>query len=83
MSDTSVHPLNVTDLRSVLSIINVCSSRGVFRPDEMENVGRLYNKLNKFVDSVSVNEKVEEPLSGEDKPVVDKPVVDKPVVNNI
>ena len=55
MSDNPVQPLNINDLRSVLNIINVCSARGVFRPNELENVGRLYNKLNQFVESVSVN----------------------------
>ena len=41
----------VTDLN--LSIIDVASSRGAFKAAEMEPVGKIYNKLSTFLDSVT------------------------------
>tara|TARA_Y100001958_G_C20823648_1_gene277445 strand:+ start:224 stop:484 length:261 start_codon:yes stop_codon:yes gene_type:complete len=45
--------VNINDIKSVLSILNVCTQRGVFKVEELEGIGKLYNKLNKFVNNVT------------------------------
>jgi hypothetical protein len=43
--------LNLQDLILVAQIIQICSSRGAFKADEMANVGNLYTKLVAFLQS--------------------------------
>ena len=45
--------LTVQDLQSLKSIIDVASSRGAFKPNEMIAVGQTYNKLEKFLATVT------------------------------
>jgi len=45
--------LNRSDLASIRSIIDVAASRGAFKAPELEAVGKTYNKLNAFLESVS------------------------------
>lgn len=42
--------LNINDLNALKQIIEVTNSRGSFKANEMEAVGRVYNKLAKFLD---------------------------------
>ena len=45
--------LNLSDLSSLRSILEVASSRGAFKAAELEAVGKAYNKLNTFLESVT------------------------------
>jgi hypothetical protein len=45
--------LNINDLAALRSIIDVASSRGAFKAAELEAVGKIYNKLNTFLESVT------------------------------
>lgn len=45
--------LNINDLNAMKVIIDIASSRGAFKPNEMLAVGQTYNKLTAFLDSVS------------------------------
>ena len=45
--------LNIQDLSAMKSIIDVASSRGAFKPAEMQMVGQTYNKLSAFLDAVA------------------------------
>jgi hypothetical protein len=45
--------LNVNDLNGMKTIIDIASSRGAFKPNEMVAVGQIYNKLSNFLASVS------------------------------
>jgi hypothetical protein len=47
--------LTVQDLQAIKSIIDVASSRGAFRPNEMMTVGQTYSKLETFLAAVSQN----------------------------
>jgi hypothetical protein len=42
--------LTVQDLAGLRSVIDVASSRGAFKAAEMEAVGKIFNKLNAFLD---------------------------------
>jgi hypothetical protein len=44
--------LNVSDLLALRNIVDVASQRGAFKASELEMVGKVYNKLNTFLESV-------------------------------
>jgi hypothetical protein len=41
--------LSLGDLQAVMNLIDLSSSRGTFRANELEGVGRLYNHLGIFI----------------------------------
>ena len=45
--------LNISDLAALRSIVDVASQRGAFKASELESVGKVYNKLNTFLESVT------------------------------
>jgi len=45
--------LNISDLLAVKSIIDIASQRGAFKANEMEAVGKTYNRINTFLETVS------------------------------
>lgn len=45
--------LNLNDLAAIRSILEVAVSRGAFKAPELEAVGKAFNKLNAFLESVS------------------------------
>lgn len=48
--------LNISDLVALKSIIEIASQRGAFKAGELEAVGKTYNKLSVFLDSVTKKE---------------------------
>ena len=49
----SAAELNINDLNAMKVIIDIASSRGAFKPNEMAVVGQTYNKLTTFLDEVA------------------------------
>jgi len=45
--------LNINDLNAMKVIIDIASSRGAFKPNEMTAVGQTYTKLTSFLDQVA------------------------------
>lgn len=45
--------LTINDLNAMKVIIDIASSRGAFKPNEMTVVGQTYTKLSTFLDSVA------------------------------
>jgi hypothetical protein len=45
--------LNIQDLNAMKVIIDIASSRGAFKPNEMSIVGQTYTKLTAFLDTVT------------------------------
>ena len=45
--------LSIGDLKNLATIMDVASTRGAFRANEMATVGLLYNKLNQFLTKVA------------------------------
>lgn len=45
--------LTVNDLNSLKVIIDIASSRGAFKPNEMVAVGQAYTKLSTFLEEVA------------------------------
>ena len=48
--------LNVSDLVALKSIIEVATQRGAFKANELEAVGKTFNKLSTFLDAVAKKE---------------------------
>ena len=48
--------LNISDLVALRNIIEVASQRGAFKATELEAVGKTFNKLNNFLESVGKKE---------------------------
>ena len=51
--------LSIGDLKGLASIIDVASTRGAFKANEMAGVGFLYNKLQAFLAKVAPEQKPE------------------------
>jgi hypothetical protein len=45
--------LNVSDLSALKSIIEVATQRGAFKANELEAVGKTFNKLTAFLEAVT------------------------------
>ena len=45
--------LTINDLNALKTIIDIASSRGAFKPNEMVAVGQTYTKLSNFLEVVS------------------------------
>jgi hypothetical protein len=48
--------LNINDLVSLKSIVEIASQRGAFKANELEAVGKTFNRLNTFIESVAPRE---------------------------
>jgi hypothetical protein len=61
--------LNIGDLAGLRQIIAVAAQRGAFRAEEMEVIGRVYNKLNAFLNSLTPAEETVDETTEEETPV--------------
>jgi hypothetical protein len=52
--------LSIADLKNLGTIIDVASTRGAFRANEMATVGAMYNKLQAFLAKVAPESKPED-----------------------
>ena len=52
--------LSIGDLKNLSTILDVASTRGAFKANEMAGVGFLYNKLQAFLAKVAPEQKPEE-----------------------
>ena len=57
--------LTIADLKNIATIIDVASTRGAFRANEMATVGLVYNKLQSFLAKVAPEPKTEENKTAE------------------
>jgi len=51
--------LNISDLAALKSIVEVATQRGAFKANELEAVGKTFNKLNNFLETVAAQQKEE------------------------
>jgi len=51
MPDTSLPTIDINDLIAVVQLIDVCSTRGAFRGEELLTVGAMRNKFAEIVKS--------------------------------
>jgi hypothetical protein len=43
--------LTIADLATLRNIVDLASTRGAFRANELQEVGEVYNRLNNFVEA--------------------------------
>jgi hypothetical protein len=55
-ADQQVADLNISDLAALKSIVEIATQRGAFRANELEAVGKTFNKLEMFLQQVSQKE---------------------------
>lgn len=51
--EAPTNDLSINDLQAMKVIIDIASSRGAFKPNEMVAVGQTYTKLESFLEQVS------------------------------
>lgn len=56
--------LNVNDLNAVKSIIDIATTRGAFKANELEAVGKTYNKLSAFLEHVTKQQQEQQKAQG-------------------
>lgn len=56
----SATDLNIADLKNIALVIDVASTRGAFRANELATVGLIYNKLQGFLGKVAPENKTED-----------------------
>jgi len=52
--------LTINDLAALRQIVDIASQRGAFRAQELESVGKTFNKLNTFIETIIENQKEQE-----------------------
>jgi hypothetical protein len=57
--------ITVQDLDAIRNVIDLASSRGAFRANELADIGLLYNKLSQFLEAVVAQAQEQQP--GESK----------------
>lgn len=55
-ASTSNPELTVQDLGTLKQVIDVASTRGAFKPNEMLTVGQVYTKLETFLNAVTAQQ---------------------------
>jgi hypothetical protein len=62
----NTNQISIADLDTIKNIIDLASSRGAFRGEELQEIGTVYNKLKNFLDAVIANAQAQQPF--EDQP---------------
>lgn len=52
MENTTENQITIADLNMLKNIVDLASSRGSFRADEMQEIGAVYNRLNAFLQDI-------------------------------
>jgi len=55
-ADAGATELTINDLNAMKVIIDIASSRGAFKPNEMVAVGQTYTKLETFLNAVAAQQ---------------------------
>jgi hypothetical protein len=58
--------IQISDLQTILTIIDLASSRGAFRAQELTQVGAIADKLNAFLSEIAAQGKAEAEKKKED-----------------
>jgi hypothetical protein len=49
---TVTNQITIADLNLLKNIVDLASSRGAFRANEMQEIGAVYNRLNAFLEDI-------------------------------
>ena len=57
----NTNQISIADLDTIKNIIDLASSRGAFRGEELQEIGIVYTKLKIFLDAVIANAQAQQP----------------------
>ena len=63
-SEIDPNALSLGDLKNLTTIIDIASSRGAFRANEMASIGLMYNKLQSFLTKTAPTNAAQQPVMG-------------------
>ena len=67
-SEVDPNALSIGDLKNLTTIIDVASSRGAFRANEMASIGLMYNKLQSFLQKTAPTNAAQQQVMGAVQP---------------
>ena len=73
-SEVDPNALSIGDLKNLTTIIDVASSRGAFRANEMASIGLIYNKLQAFLNKTAPINPAQQQVMGAVQPPTPDPV---------
>ena len=76
-SEVDPNALSIGDLKNLTTIIDVASSRGAFRANEMASIGLMYNKLQSFLNKTAPSNAAQQPVMGAVQPPTPDPTEGK------
>jgi hypothetical protein len=59
----NTNQISIADLDTIKNIIDLASSRGAFRGEELQEIGIVYNKLKNFLDEVIDQAKAQQTIA--------------------
>ena len=60
MSDIEQPQLKITDIATLKQIVEVASSRGAFRAEELSQVGEVYDRVSAWLEAMTQDEATED-----------------------
>lgn len=57
--------INLSDLQSLLNVIDLATSRGAFRGNELTQVGAIFDKLDNFLKFVAAQQEAQQEATSE------------------
>lgn len=60
--------LTISDLATLRNVIDLASTRGAFRANELAEVGEIYNRLNHFVEASIAAAQAQQPEQASEQP---------------
>ena len=79
MSEENKDSLTLGTIQNVLQIIDVCSKRGAFRAEELEEVGKTFNQLKAFIEYVTKQQQQNKEVSAQAAKEPVKELVEKTI----
>ena len=79
MSEENKESLTLGTIQNVLQIIDVCSKRGAFRAEELEEVGKTFNQLKAFIEYVTKQQQQNKEVSAQAAKEPVKELVEKTI----
>ena len=67
-SEIDPNALSLGDLKNLTTIIDIASSRGAFRANEMASIGLMYNKLQSFLQKTAPTNAAQQQVMGAVQP---------------
>jgi hypothetical protein len=62
----NTNQISIADLDTIKNIIDLASSRGAFRGEELQEIGIVYNKLKNFLNEVIDKAKAQQTIADEE-----------------